>query len=67
MTNQVVMNDTANVTLHIGGSPIMSSAKEEIEDLLKHSKALVLNYGTLTNETIESMSIAGKCIPFAII
>ena len=38
----------------------MAHAKEESADMAKIASALVLNIGTLTNELIESMKLAGK-------
>jgi hydroxyethylthiazole kinase len=60
ITNFVVMNSTANVTLAIGASPIMAHAHEEMEAMAGFAGALNLNIGTLTNEWIESMLLAGK-------
>jgi hydroxyethylthiazole kinase len=60
ITNMVVMNDTANVTLHIGGQPVMSHAKEEVAEMVSAAGALVLNIGTLTPELVESMLSAGR-------
>ncbi len=60
MTNLVVMNDTANVTLHIGGLPVMAHAPEEVADMVNLAGALVLNPGTLSTHWIESMLIAGR-------
>lgn len=48
VTNDVVMNFTANVLLSCGASPIMSSeSKDDIKDLIKISSAVLLNIGTL--------------------
>ncbi len=60
ITNFVVMNSTANVTLAIGASPIMAHAQEEMEAMAGFAGALNLNIGTLTHEWIESMLLAGK-------
>ena len=60
ITNLVVMNDTANVTLLLGASPVMAHAPEEIEELVVHASALVLNPGTLDQAWIESMLAAGR-------
>ena len=59
ITNFVVMNDTANVTLHIGALPVMSHAREEVAEMVSAAGALVLNPGTLTPEWVESMLVAG--------
>jgi hydroxyethylthiazole kinase len=60
ITNLVVMNDTANVTLQVGASPVMSHAAEEAAEMASMAGALVLNPGTLTREWVESMLIAGR-------
>lgn len=54
------MNQTADATLHIGGSPIMAHALEEVEEVVDACNALVLNPGTLSNKWIRSMFLAGK-------
>ena len=60
ITNYVVMNNTANALLAIGGSPVMAHAVEEIEDIVSISSSLVLNIGTLSKNWINSMIKAGK-------
>jgi hydroxyethylthiazole kinase len=60
ITNFVVMNYTANVLLAIGASPVMAHAKEEVEEMVSISNALVLNIGTLSTDWIDSMVKAGK-------
>lgn len=60
ITNLVVMNDTANVTLAAGGLPVMAHAVEEVEEMTSAAAALVLNIGTLTPPWIESMLAAGR-------
>lgn len=60
ITNFVVMNDTANITLHIGALPVMAHAPEEVEEMVNIAQALILNIGTLSKEWVESMLVAGK-------
>jgi len=60
ITNWVTIYDCANIVRAIGALPVMAHAKEESADMAKIAGALVLNIGTLTNELIESMKIAGK-------
>lgn len=60
ITNQVVMNFTANGLYAIGASPVMAQAQEEVEEMAKLADALVLNIGTLTQNLIETMILAGK-------
>ena len=60
ITNLVVMNETANAILCLGALPIMSHAKEEVEEMVGMAGALVLNIGTLTPDWIDAMELAGK-------
>lgn len=58
ITNFVVMNDTANATLHIGALPVMAHAPEEVVDMVRLAGALVLNLGTLSAPWLEAMRLA---------
>ncbi|WP_209125582.1 hydroxyethylthiazole kinase [Alkalihalobacillus sp. BA299] len=60
MTNVVVTNFTANGLLALGASPVMAYAKEEVADLASIAGALLLNIGTLNQEQVEAMILAGK-------
>ena len=60
ITNVVVTNVTANALLAIGASPIMAYAKEEMEDIVSISSALVLNIGTLSKDIVDVMILAGR-------
>ena len=60
ITNFVVMNTTANITLAIGASPIMAHAHEEMEAMSAFTSVLNLNIGTLAPYWVESMIMAGK-------
>lgn len=60
ITNFVVMNFTANVLLSLGASPVMAHAPNEVEEMAGFAGALVLNIGTLTDDWIASMILAGK-------
>ncbi len=55
ITNYVVMNSTANALLALGASPVMAHAEEEVADMVKLAKALVINIGTLSEKWIFSM------------
>lgn len=52
MTNYVTMDFVANGLLGIGASPVMSNAKQELEDLINIASAVVINLGTLSDEFI---------------
>jgi len=60
MTNLVVASVTANLTLAMGGLPIMASAKEEVEEIVSKASVLLLNIGTPTSEQLEAMELAGS-------
>ncbi|PAD91686.1 hydroxyethylthiazole kinase [Shouchella clausii] len=60
MTNDVVMNFTANGLLAIGASPVMAFSAAETEDMASVADALLLNIGTPSNEGVDSMVLAGK-------
>ncbi len=59
ITNQVVMNFTANGLYALGALPIMAHERREVAEITAQSDALVLNIGTLTEELLEAMIIAG--------
>ena len=60
ITNNVTVNECANIILNLGALPVMSYAPEEVAEMVQAAGALVLNIGTLAKEQIESMIIAGK-------
>lgn len=60
ITNYVVMNETANATLAVGGQPVMAHAREEVEEMVALAGALVLNIGTLSPDWVDAMLAAGR-------
>ena len=60
ITNTVTINDCANVTLAIGGAPVMAEAIEEVSEMAGLADALVLNIWTLSRQQVLSMLEAGK-------
>lgn len=60
ITNYVTVNDVANMMLACGGSPIMSDEVLDVEDITTICNALVINIGTLNQNSIEAMIAAGK-------
>ncbi|MDS0527959.1 hydroxyethylthiazole kinase [Clostridium sp. SHJSY1] len=60
ITNYVTANDCANITLAIGGSPVMTDDINEVCDMVILASAFVINIGTLNSITIESMIQGGK-------
>lgn len=60
ITNSVTINDCANITIAVGAAPVMAEAPEEVAEMVTAAGALVLNIGTLTQEQVEPMLIAGR-------
>ena len=60
ITNTVVMNFTANVTLCLGAAPVMAPCIDESAEMVHFAGALLLNIGTLDQGLIRSMLAAGK-------
>lgn len=54
------MNDSANLTLALGASPIMSSCAEEMSSLSLFIGSLLLNLGTLSDAQVHAQKLAGK-------
>ncbi len=60
LTNMVVMNFTANVTLALGAAPVMAPCAEEVEEMVSLAGALLLNIGTLDPPLVEAMVRAAR-------
>ena len=60
ITNYVTVNDVANVLLACGGSPIMSDEPEDVEDITSICGGLNINIGTLNQNSIKAMFLAGR-------
>ncbi len=60
ITNPVVANDVANVTLAFGALPVMADAPEEVAEITGVAQALVLNLGVLSPTKVEAMFRAGR-------
>ncbi len=55
LTNSVTMELQANVTLALGGIPLMAVAPEEMPEVVSLSSALVVNLGTPTAERLATI------------
>lgn len=58
ITNNVVINDSANATLAVGASPIMATHPLDVADLSPVIGSLLVNFGTITDK--EGMLVAGR-------
>ena len=43
ITNNVTINDCANIILAAGGTAIMAQDEREVEEITSHAQALVIN------------------------
>src|SRR5690625_6913876 len=60
LTNQVVMNFTANGLLAFGGSPVMAKSEKEARQIATAADGVLINIGTLTEQELPAMIAAGK-------
>lgn len=58
ITNMVTMDLMANVLLSAGASPAMVHSAEELQDFTPNAQALCVNIGTLSADSIPSMTAA---------
>lgn len=58
ITNDVVKNFTANGLLALGASPIMAADPQELDELIQHCGAVLINIGTLSAAVIPSIETA---------
>lgn len=60
VTNDVTVNDVAQVILHWGGLPVMSDDEREVGDMVAASEACLLNMGTVSETGEAAMMTAGR-------
>ncbi|MUW15161.1 hydroxyethylthiazole kinase [Halorubrum sp. CBA1125] len=60
LTNDVTTSETANVTLHWGGLPVMADAPAEAGDMAADADAVVINTGTASRVDVDAMVDAGS-------
>lgn len=60
ITNNVTINDCANVCLALGASPAMSVDAQDVAELAGMASALVLNLGLVDAASLQAMLAAGK-------
>jgi hydroxyethylthiazole kinase len=56
--NMVAAQNAANAVLQVGGSPVMADAEIEVEEIVSHADALVLNTGMLNPQKLRAMVAA---------
>lgn len=60
LTNDVTVNDVANVALHWGGLPVMSDDEREVGEMVASADACLLNMGTVSKRGESAMMAAGE-------
>ncbi len=60
ITNYVTVNDCANILLGCGASPIMADDIDEAAEITSLCGGLTINIGTLNQNTIPAMFVAGQ-------
>ena len=59
-TNEVTINDCANITLALGASPLMSYSNEEVEEIISIVGSVVINIGTMNSNRLDLFLQAGR-------
>jgi hydroxyethylthiazole kinase len=60
VTNDVTVNDVAQVILHWGGLPVMSDDEREVGEMVAGASACLLNMGTVSETGERTMVTAGE-------
>lgn len=60
ITNYVSMDLMANTLLSVGASPAMIHSLQEIPEFSRHTQALLINVGTLSNDWLPSMKMSAE-------
>jgi hydroxyethylthiazole kinase len=60
LTNDVTVNDVAQVILHWGGLPVMSDDEREVGDMIGAAQGCLLNMGTVSEGGEATMIAAGE-------
>lgn len=60
ITNEVTVNEVANVILSWGGLPVMSDDERELDEMIGTSAATLLNMGTVSEAGEAAMMTAGR-------
>lgn len=60
LTNEVTMNDVANVTLYWGALPVMADSPEEAPEMAEAAGGVLINMGRSTEADVRAMKAAGQ-------
>ncbi len=56
LTNEISINDCANVVLAVGAKPIMAQHPSEVAQITKNANALAINLGSITDSKMLSIT-----------
>ncbi|NKE35089.1 hydroxyethylthiazole kinase [Natronococcus sp. JC468] len=60
LTNEVTINDVANLTLHWGGLPVMADSPGDAGEMAELASAVLLNIGQIPDSKLEAMREAAE-------
>ncbi|GAB7018853.1 hydroxyethylthiazole kinase [Halostagnicola bangensis] len=60
LTNQVTMNDVANIILHWGALPVMADSFGDAGEMAEIAGAILINAGQIADDNVEAMHEAGR-------
>lgn len=60
ITNNITINDCANIVLSAYGKPIMAEHYKEVFDITKSANSLAINLGNISDDKMKSIMISGK-------
>ncbi|MFB6125759.1 MAG: hydroxyethylthiazole kinase [Halolamina sp.] len=60
ITNDVTVNDVANVVQYWGGLPVMADDREDATEMVRGAQALLLNMGTVSATGLETAVATGE-------
>ena len=60
ITNNITINDCANIVLSAYGKPIMAEHYKEVFDITKSANSLAINLGNISDDKMKSVMISGK-------
>ena len=60
ITNPISINQCANAILAVGGRPMMAEHPQEVAEITRTARSLMLNLGNITDARMESMLISAR-------
>lgn len=60
LTNNISINQAANVVLMTGANPIMAEHPKEVYDITKSASALTVNLGNISDSKLKAIMVSGQ-------